>query len=196
MLLNDIRIAVIDSFLGSYRTEMTGSDIAKRKKLNQKSAANALRELEKEGFLKSRIEGKNRLYFLNLGDAENIINFVSALEHIKTIRFYKKNTITKEFVSKADACFDGIVAIFGSYAKGLQKEGSDLDIFIAGKCNDAEAEDIAALYNIELSIKKYPHKVFQQGLAENDLLIEEIIKSHIIVKNTESFVKNVLKWKK
>ena len=196
MLLNDIRIAVIDNFLGSYRIEMTGSDIAKRKKLNQKSAANALRELEKEGFLKSRIEGKNRLYFLNLGDAENIINFVSALEHIKAIRFYKKNAVIKEFVSKADACFNGIVAIFGSYAKGLQKEGSDLDIFIAGKCNDAKAEDVAALYNIELSIKKYPHKVFQQGLSANDPLIEEVIKSHILVKNTESFVKSVLKWKK
>ena len=118
------------------------------------------------------------------------------MEHIKTIRFYKKNIILKEFVSKADACFDGIVAIFGSYAKGLQKEGSDLDIFIAGKCNKGKAEEIAAIYNIELSIKKYPHRVFQQGLAANDPLIEEIIKFHIMVKNTESFVKSVLKWKK
>ena len=196
MLLNDIRIAVIDEILGSYGIEITGSDIAKKKKLNQKSAANALSELEQEGFLKSRIEGKNRIYFLNLEDKENIINFISALEHIKTIRFYKKNIILKEFVSKADACFDGIVAIFGSYAKGLQKEGSDLDIFIAGKCNKDKAEGIAALYNIELSIKKYPHRVFQQGLAANDPLIEEIIKFHIMVKNTESFVKSVLKWKK
>ena len=184
MLLNDIRIAVIDEFLGSYGIEITGSDIAKKKKLNQKSAANALSGLEQEGFLKSRIEGKNRLYFLNLEDKENIINFISALEHIKTIRFYKKNIILKEFMSKANACFDGIVAIFGSYAKGLQKEGSDLDIFIAGKCNKDKAEGIAALYNIELSIKKYPHRVFQQGLAANDPLIEEIIKFHIMVKNT------------
>lgn len=196
MLLNDIRIAVIDEFLGNYDIEITGSDIAKKKKLNQKSAANALRELEREGFLKSRIEGKNRLYFLNLEDKENIINFISALEHIKTIRFYKKNTIIKEFVSKADACFDGIAAIFGSYAKGLQKEGSDLDIFVAGKCNNGKAEEIAALYNIELSIKKYPHRIFQKGLITKDPLIEEIIKSHIIVKNTESFVKSALKWKK
>ena len=196
MLLNDIRIAVIDEFLGSYEIEITGTNIAKKKKLNQKSAANALSGLEQEGFLKSRIEGKNRLYFLNLEDKENIINFISALEHIKTIRFYKKNIVIKEFVSKADACFDGIAAIFGSYAKGLQKEGSDLDIFIAGKCNKGKAEEIAAIYNIELSIKKYPYRVFQQGLAANDPLIEEIIKSHIMVKNTESFVKSALKWKK
>lgn len=196
MLLNDIRMAVIDEFLGSYEIEMTGSDIAKKKKLNQKSVANALSELEHEGFLKSRIEGKNRLYFLNLEDKENIINFISALEHIKAIRFYKKNTIIKEFVSKADACFDGIVAIFGSYAKGLQKEGSDLDIFVAGKCNKDKAEGIAAIYNIELSIKKYPHKIFQEGLIAKDPLLEEIIKSHIIIKNTESFVKSTLKWKK
>ena len=71
-----------------------------------------------------------------------------------------------------------------------------MDIFVSGKYNKDKAEEIAALYNIELSIKKYPHRVFQQGLATNDPLIEEIIKSHIIVKNTESFVKSVLKWKK
>ena len=108
MLLNDIRIAVIDEFLRNYDIEITGSDIAKKKKLNQKSAANALRELEREDFLKSRIEGKNRLYFLNLEDKENIINFISALEHIKTIRFYKKNYPNAEIVVGAI-----IASIFG-----------------------------------------------------------------------------------
>ena len=46
---------------------------------------------------------------------------------------------------------------------------------------------------IEISIKCYPLKIFEKNVSQ-DALIKEVLKSHIVFKNTELFIQKVLKY--
>ncbi len=188
-MLLDNQINIFEEFLKDFNAKLTGSYIAKKKGLNQKTTANFLNRLEKEAILKSNTQGKNKLFFLNLNNKEIVENFMMAAEHIRTINFYKKNILVKEITEKIQAHIEGAAIIFGSYAKNIQKQGSDLDILIIGKCNEKEIENISKIYKIDISLKIYPE-------LELDILLKEVIKEHIIIKNTELFVRRVTKWTK
>src|SRR3989339_931598 len=132
MLLNELSLLVLEEFLGDYTGSFTGSHIAKKMFLNQKSVANMLNKMEDDGLLKSKTSGKNKEFSLNLGNMEAVKNFVVAAEHLRTADFFRKHALIKEIISKASSAFNGIIIIFGSYSKGTQKKDSDLDIFVAG----------------------------------------------------------------
>jgi len=180
-----INTEIFEEFLGDYSILLTGSFIAKKKKLNQKTTANHLQALEKEGILKSKVQGKNKNYFLNLDNKEILKNYILSVEHLRTLEFYKKNLVIKEISEKINTPINGSGLIFGSYAKGIQKKGSDLDILIIGKCNEKEIEKISKTYNIEISLKLY-------SKIEKDILIKEALKNHIFIKNSELIIKEIL----
>jgi len=184
MLLNN-QIQIFGEFLRDFKAKLTGSFIAQKNNLNQKTVANYLNKLEKEFILKSKTQGKNKLYFLNLDNKEIVKNFIISTEHLRTINFYKKNSLIKEIAEKINPFIKGIAIIFGSYAKGIQKKDSDLDIFIIGKANEKELDIISKTYRIEISLKIYPK-------LEQDILTKEVIKNHIIIKNAEQFIGEIL----
>ena len=184
MLLNN-QIQIFEEFLRDFKAGLTGSFIAKKKNLNQKTTASFLKKLEKETILRSKTEGKNKLYFLNLDNKEIVKNFITAIEHLRTIRFYKNNILIKEIAEKTQKHIKGTAIIFGSYAKGIEKKDSDLDILIIGKCNEKEIYKISKIYKIEINLKIYPK-------LELDILTKEVIKNHIIIKNAEQFIEAIL----
>ncbi len=189
MILNEQKIAIIEEFLRDYSLKITGSEIARKKNLNQKSAANTLLELEEHGFLKSEIEGKNKHYFLQIEDKELILHFILAVEHVRTINFYKKNLLIKEIMYKIKPLCKGMLIVFGSYAKGLQKKDSDVDIFLAGECNAKEIQKIQDAYGIALNIKQYS----LNKLSLDDHLVKEVITDHIFINNCDEFVSLLLR---
>ena len=87
----------------------------------------------------------------------------------------------------------GIVVVFGSYAKGTQKEDSDLDLFIVGKYNEKEMRNTGKIYGIDINIKSYPLPLFEKEIY-NDILLKEIRENHILIKDREGFVRRVVKW--
>ena len=184
MVLN-INATVFEEFLGDYSLNLTGSFIAKKKKLNQKTVANYLINLEKKGILKSKTQGKNKNYCLNLKNKEILKNYILSVEHIRTIEFYKKHLVIKEISEKIQPKINGAALIFGSYASGNNKEGSDLDILIIGKCNEKQIDDISKTYNVETSIKIYPK-------LEEGILKKEALKNHIFIKNAEHIIEVLL----
>ncbi|MFH1641898.1 MAG: nucleotidyltransferase domain-containing protein [Nanoarchaeota archaeon] len=184
-MLLDKQIKIFEEFLRDYRAQLTGSFIAKKKGLNQKTAANYLNKLEKETILKSKTQGKNKLYTLNLDNKEIVRNFIIAAEHFRTIDFYKKNVLIREISEKIILFIKGSAIIFGSYAKNMQKRHSDLDIIVIGKADEDEISALARIYKIEISLKIYPK-------FKNDILMTEVLKDHIVIKNAEEFIGDVL----
>src|SRR3989338_129639 len=191
MLLNNTELLIIEPFVLNYRARLTGSSIAKSRKLNQKTVSNYLKSLESQNFLKSAAEGRNKLYFLNLSDEQLIVNFIAAVENARTINFYQKHILIKEIAAKMLPHIKGISLIFGSYAKGNEKKGSDLDIFVAGSADEAQIDKIAEIYHLEISIKKYTLLEFKKALKESDPLIKEVISNHILMQNAQEFVRCV-----
>ena len=184
MLLNN-QVQIFEEFLRDFDARLTGSFIAKKKKLNQKTVSNYLNKLEKEHILKSKTQGKNKLYSLNLDNKEILKNFIISVEHLRTINFYKKHILIKEVAEKMQSHIKGTAIIFGSYAKNTQKDNSDLDILIIGKSDEKKINKLSKIYRIKINIKIYPK-------LEKDILTKEVIKNHIIIKNAEQFIEKIL----
>jgi len=183
MLLNDKRIDMLQSFINDTNIKTTASEIAKKRKLNQKSTSLFFKELEKQNILKSSTQGKNKLYFLNK-ESKLLIHFILAIENLKTINFYKKQTKIKFLAEKILPKIKNTAIIFGSYAKNKKKSGSDIDLLIVGDY-DKSIEQDAELFNLTLDIKHYKE-------LKKDVLIEEVKKNHIILKGFESFIQKNL----
>ncbi|NOR85528.1 hypothetical protein GQ473_05410 [archaeon] len=188
MLLSTIHIQIFEEFTKDYLVKLTGSQIAKMKNLNQKTVATTLNKFESQKFLKSTTQGRNKLYYLNIEDAQMSVQFISIVEHLKTMNFYKNQPFIKDVVSKIMPLFNDIVIIFGSYAKGTQKKDSDLDIFVVGSYKSDELEKISKAYKIEINVKSYPWDVFKKALKKKDPFLEEIMRNHIIINDIQSYV--------
>jgi len=112
----------------------------------------------------------------------NLRDYMDDLELIFTMLGER---VTTEISEKINEHINGSAIIFGSYAKGILKKDSDLDILIIGRCNEKEIEKIGKTYNLEISLKVYPK-------LEKDILIKEAMKSHIFIKNPELIIKEIL----
>ena len=71
-----------------------------------------------------------------------------------------------------------MIILFGSYAKFIPKEDSDIDIYV--ETTDKRIKENIQKINDLLSVKI-------GNFNKGDLLIKEIIKNHIIIQGGESF---------
>ena len=81
-----------------------------------------------------------------------------------------------------------MVAIFGSYAKGIEKETSDIDVFIIGSKEKNDYNDQGKIYDLNISIIYFSEREFKKLIKEKNELCKEIIKDHIIIFSIEKFV--------
>jgi len=92
------------------------------------------------------------------------------------VRHYPElSVILEEIVQKTD---EKLIVLFGSYAKGLAKKDSDIDIYI-------ETKDRKVKKNVEEIYSKINVKI--GTFDPKSPLIKEIIKDHVIVKGIERF---------
>src|SRR3989344_988932 len=137
--------------------------------------------LLKDNVLDYKKEGKNKVFFIK----DNL----KAKNYIYSAEIYKLNKLLKKY-PELSVIFDdikrkfskGMVILFGSYAKGIQKQDSDIDIYL--ETNNDELKNKVKEINSKLSIKigKFDAK---------SLLIREIIKNHIIIRGLEDFYERV-----
>ena len=149
------------------------------KKLNQ-SHSTVLRKLNaliKENVIDARREGKNRIFFLK----NNIIsrNYILQAELHKLTKLLRQypelGIILEEIAQKTD---EKLIILFGSYAKGLAKKESDIDIYI-------ETKNRAVQKTVESTYSKINVKI--GTFDANSSLIKEIIKDHVLIKGIERF---------
>jgi len=181
MLLNNKTNEILIEFSSDYNRRIYGRDIAKKLKMNQKTASNILNKLEKENILKFSKEGKNKYYFLNKFNPQ-IKEIIKLIEINHKVKFLEKYKRLKELFDKLEQRTQGVLIVFGSYAGFSANEKSDLDIFVLGKITDTE--DLEQIYNIKINLIKSNKEKFNK----QDNFVKEIIKNHIILKGLEDFI--------
>jgi predicted nucleotidyltransferase len=189
--VNDTDLRILSLFTKGYDKGYYIREVEKLLDISSRTALVTLAKLEKKGVLESRTRGKTKIYSIRK-TAISREYFILAEQH-KRIRFLEKNHLIKEVLEKTEAHMRGIVIVFGSYAKGIQKNDSDLDIFIVGKYDREEIESVSKKYRIDVNVKSYPLKIFETELHD-DFLLKEISEDHILVKDTEGFVRRILRW--
>lgn len=152
-------------------------EMAKRLGTPHTTIIRKLKKLLDENVVDYRNVGKNKVYHLK-NTIESRVNIYiaeySALE--TTITSYP---ILRPIINKILENDEIELAIlFGSYAKNICNSESDIDIYIETENRLIKKE--LERYNSRLSVKI--------GLwDENNLLIKEIIKNHIIIKGVEKY---------
>ncbi|MEW5896397.1 MAG: nucleotidyltransferase domain-containing protein [Nanoarchaeota archaeon] len=183
-------LQVLSLFTNDFSREYYIREVEKLLKISPRTAQLILEDLEDKGIIESKTKGKIKTFKLN--PSEFTKRYLVFVEQYKVIAFLEKKLLIKEIIEKITPHIKGIGIIFGSYVKGLEKEGSDLDIFIAGSYNDEEIKRVSKNLGIEISIKCYPMKTFELNLTK-DILLKEVLKNHIVFLNAEQFIRKVLK---
>ncbi len=189
--VNDIDLKIISLFTKGYNKEYYIREVDQLLGISSRTAFMTLIKLEKKGILESKIKGKIKLYSIKKSSLSK--EYFLLAEQYKKIQFIEKNHLIKEILEKLDHCIEGIVIIFGSYAKGTQKKDSDLDLFIVGKQNKIKIKEIGEKYGIEINIKSYPITVFHKEIND-DILLKEIVENHLLIKDAEDFLRSVTQW--
>lgn len=152
-----------------------------------KTCQNVLNNLEKAKILKSKIEGKNKYFSLNLDNIKTKSCLLQA-EIYQSDIFTEKYPQFKIFLKSLKTTVP--IIVFGSFAKFAADKDSDLDIVVI-----SERELKLPFYLLPFK----PHQVnlaektFLKALKEQEDLIKEIEKNHIILNN-HSFYINVMWW--
>ncbi|MDO8509224.1 MAG: nucleotidyltransferase domain-containing protein [Nanoarchaeota archaeon] len=140
-----------------------------------------INELLKENVLDYKREGKNKIFFIK--------NNLKAKNYVYSAEIHKLNSLLKKHPELSIILEDikkyfskGMIILFGSYAKGIPKKDSDIDIYL--ETNDDSLKNKMKETNSKLSIKigKFDTK---------SLLVKEIIKNHIIIRGVEDFYEKV-----
>ena len=175
-------MAIISLYTGDYNARFYLREIAKLANLPLKTCQDVLVNLEKEKILKSKTEGKNKYFSLNL-DNINVKSELVKAEIYKTELLLEKYSEFKTFLKAIDTNL--IIILFGSFAKLKADKNSDVDLFIV--TNKKE----------KLPYHLLPHKIhenalkeesFRKSLTEKEPLIKEIESNHIILNNHSSYV--------
>ena len=173
---------VIALYSGDYKTKFYLRQISKLAKIPLKTCQNILVNLEKERILKSKIEGKNKYFSLNL---ENIStkSFLLKAEIHKTDTFLEKYPEFKTFLKSNNT--NSVLIVFGSFAKLKANKDSDLDLFII-----SNKEEKLPFYLLPYKIhqNKLKEESFKKAIFEKETLIKEIEENHIILNNPSPYV--------
>ncbi len=189
--VNDTDLKILSLFTKGYNKEYYIREVEKLLNVSSRTALLTLAKLEKKGILELEAKGKIKIYSIRKSTLSR--EFFLLTEQYKRIQFLEKNHLIKEVLEKADEFMQGLIIVFGSYAKGIQKNDSDLDLFIVGKYEEDKIKDIGKKYGIEINIKNYPMKIFEKEIHD-DFLLKEVTGNHILIKNAEGFVRRVVKW--
>jgi len=178
MLLNK-EMDVLKEFSEDYHKKVYGRNLAKKLKMNQKTASNVLNKLEKDLILKSESEGRNKYYSLNKS-LPSIKEILKIIEISRKQEFLERNKKIADLFRKIEEKTEGLLVVFGSYANYTQNQKSDLDLFVKG--NIKNLDELEELYKIKLNVIK------SSKFDKNNNLIKEVIKNHILLKGVEEFV--------
>ena len=182
------KLEVIMLYTGNYKAEFYLRQIANLSKLPLKTCQNVLANLEKEKVLKSKIDGKNKYFSLNLDNIQTKSYLLQA-EVNRLSGFLNHYPRFNTFLKSVHTTIPLI--IFGSFAKMKVDKNSDLDLLILAKEEQ------------KLSFHLLPYKVhkislseesFKKALNEKEILIKEIEENHVILNNPSSYVNIVWEY--
>ncbi len=151
--------------------------IAQQIGTNHTAVLRRIKELYKNNVVDFAEEGKNRSYFLKK-TTEARISILTA-EYYKLFKLFNRYPFLRRIIDKFQQDKRiSLAVLFGSYAKWLADEGSDIDIFVETK--DLKLKDELSLIDSRLSIKI-------GSLQSGNELVKEIEKNHILIKGAERY---------
>ena len=186
--MNQTTLRILRLFADDYRGSHHLRAIARRVNVDVKAVQLQLRRLEESNVVSSVLVGRNKEYHLNLS---NLITryYMILAETSSSIDYLHRNFAIKRVLDEIGDRTEGILILFGSFAKEQVTRDSDVDIFLVSNTQlDREAIRRAGdLIDREINIDAATERDFKGGLEEHDPLIVEVVSNHIILKGVDGF---------
>ena len=150
---------------------------AKSLHINHMTIIRKIKELSEENVVDFKQKGKNKVYFLK--KSVEAKSFALMAEGYKLTRILGKYPPLRGIIEKIQKNKDIKLAIlFGSFAKGIAKQDSDIDVYIETMNSKLKREIEKISTRLSIKIGRYD---------KSNLLIKEIEKNHIIIKGIEEY---------
>jgi len=152
-------------------------EIARTLKKPHATVLRKLNDLVNMQILDYKIEGRNKVFFIkNNLNSKNYVYSAEIYKLSKLIEKYPELGVIFEDIKKSLPKL--MIVLFGSYAKGIEKRESDIDIYIETANNSIKEKIKGINSKINVKIGKFD---------TTSLLIKEIIKNHVILRGVEQF---------
>lgn len=177
---------VLGAYLRDYSLRLSASEISKDVKIGRRTVSRIMNRLVEVGFMDYVLQGKNKLFYFDL-NKNNSFSLLNYSEINKSINFGLKNKEIYLIISKLVSVSDAVI-VFGSYAKGKNKKGSDLDVVLLGNVNLNELKKIKDLSLVEINEHIVSFSEFKKILKSKNPLSLEISNSHVLFGNFSKIV--------
>lgn len=180
-------LEIISLYSGDYKKKFYLRQISRISKLPLKTCQNVLNTLEKNRILKSKVEGKNKYFSLNLENIQTKSILLQA-EINKTDLFLEKYPQLKTFLKEIKT--NTPIILFGSFSRLSADKDSDLDLLIL---SEKEQKLPSHLLPYKIHKVNLSESSFIKAVNSQETLIKEVEEKHIILNN-HSFYVNVM-WR-
>jgi predicted nucleotidyltransferase len=171
LFTSEARVRILNLFMTTTDTFHV-REVARRTRLNLNSVRRELENLETAGLLTSTRKGNLRLYTADHKspiheELKRIILKTTGLGDVLRTEFAKMGRVETAF-------------IYGSYARGEETAGSDIDLLIIGNIDPAKAtpifERLEKQLSREINYTIFTPQEFRERKAKRDPFITEILK--------------------
>lgn len=189
MDITENHLMVLSLFSRGYEQSYYIREVCRLLPISHGTAQSALLFLLKKKVLSSAKMGKIRAF--SLARNETARQFLVFTEIYKRLLFLEREEFAGEVLTQVLPYVNGCAVLFGSYANGTADEDSDLDLFIAGNCDEPAIQQRGRIYGIDINITVYPQGIFAESFRK-DHLLHEVLLNHIIFRDPEYFINTVV----
>lgn len=182
--------SVLLPYLQDYNRTLLLADFEKELKIKHQTLSKYIKELINNKILKKEKREKYSSYSLNFKNPL-IFDYLSISEKMRTFVLLDKSMLLKRLYEQLSNFFSkNSFLIFGSFAEQLK--GNDIDLLIIGKVNK-ELKKTIKEFSLTYGIKV--HIVATEIRDLTKTFIQEILKKHILLNNSDLFINLFIKWK-
>lgn len=176
LITSKARLRILALFLLSPGPEFHVREVARQTKLNLNSVRRELDNLETADLLRSRKQGSLKLYSVN--------REYPVYEELK--RIFLKTIGMGEAIKERIATLGKVETafIYGSFSRGDEKPGSDIDLFIVGEVGQQKAsavfEQLERELSREINYVIFSPKEFRERKAREDPFVSNVLRQRKI----------------
>ncbi len=178
-------IEILKVLMGNKEVTYSIRKIALLRKINYKSAYNAVKALQKEGIIELKKVGNTVVCSFN----DKFNEFVFKAEYLRREDLFRKKDFLLIYDHLAELKFPFIALLFGSHIKGTATKHSDIDLLIISSDEEAKKVDerLNLLpYNIHLTPVTY-ESFIRMAKSKEFTVVSEAIKKNIILLGIEDY---------
>ncbi|MBW2977142.1 nucleotidyltransferase domain-containing protein [Candidatus Woesearchaeota archaeon] len=177
------KLSILKLLIESQDKKLSIRKISKIRKINYKSAYNAVKKLEKENIIHLEKTGNTTICSFNQNFNETV--FEAECQRRKEILQSKNMLLIQKDLS--DLRFPFILLLFGSYAKGEQTRHSDIDLLaIGGEKSKIESALSRFPFNIHLTAVSF-EEFTAMAKSREFTVVSEAQKRNIILIGIEEY---------